>query len=306
MQIVKKVLFLLSPNERRQAYLLLFMILIMALLDMIGVASILPFMAVLTNPNLIETNLILNNIFETSRIFGVENKQQFLFALGIMVFVLLVISLAFKALTTYIQVRFVQMREYAISSRLVEGYLHQPYSWFLSRHSADLGKNILSVVRHVISQAISPLMELIAKGIVAITLIVLLIIIDPKLAAIVGLTLGFIYAFIFFFLRNYLNRIGKERLKSDQLRFTSISEAFGASKEVKVGGLEEVYIKKYSESAKIFARKEASALIISQLPRFILEAIAFGGIMLIILYMMMKKGGFNEAIPIISLYFFAG
>ena len=77
MQIIKKVLFLLTPSERLQAYLLLFMILIMALLDMIGVASILPFIAVLTNPNLIETNLILNNIFEVSEIFGVENNEQF-------------------------------------------------------------------------------------------------------------------------------------------------------------------------------------------------------------------------------------
>ena len=56
MQIIKKVLFLLTPSERLQAYLLLFMILIMALLDTIGVASILPFIAILTNPNLIETN----------------------------------------------------------------------------------------------------------------------------------------------------------------------------------------------------------------------------------------------------------
>jgi hypothetical protein len=53
-------------------------------------------------------------------------------------------SLAFKALTTYSQTRFALMREYSIGKRLVEGYLHQPYSWFLNRHSADLGKTILS------------------------------------------------------------------------------------------------------------------------------------------------------------------
>ena len=98
MNIIKKVLFLLSPSERRQAYLLLVMILIRALLDMIGVASILPFMAVLTNPNLIETNLILNAIYHASNIFGVENKQQFLFTLGLLVFVLLLFHLHLKPL----------------------------------------------------------------------------------------------------------------------------------------------------------------------------------------------------------------
>ena len=79
------------------------LILIMALLDMIGVASILPFMAVLTNPSLVEANLILNSIYKASFIFGIENKQQFL-ALGLLVFVLLVVSLIFKAITTYVQV----------------------------------------------------------------------------------------------------------------------------------------------------------------------------------------------------------
>ena len=74
MKIFKKFLFLLSRNERKRACLLLIMIIIMALLDMIGVASILPFIAVLTNPNLIETNLILKTMFEISGRFESNKK----------------------------------------------------------------------------------------------------------------------------------------------------------------------------------------------------------------------------------------
>ena len=158
MQTLKEILSLLTPYEQFRAFLLLIMIMIMALLDMIGVVSILPFMAVLTNPALIETNLILNSMFKFSNLFGVENNEQFLFFLGVLVFLLLVISLIFKAFTTYVQVRFVALREYSIGKRLVEGYLHQPYSWFLSRNSADLGKTILSEVSEVIGNGISPLM----------------------------------------------------------------------------------------------------------------------------------------------------
>ena len=86
MNTIQKFLILLSNNERKNAFLLLILIAIMALLDMIGVASILPFMAVLTNPNSIETNFILNEMFQISKIFGVENSEQFLFSLGIFVF----------------------------------------------------------------------------------------------------------------------------------------------------------------------------------------------------------------------------
>jgi len=306
MQTFKKLLFLLSPDERKNAGFLLIMIMMMALLDVIGVASILPFMAVLTNPSIIETNLILNTMFQFSKIFGIENSQQFIFTLGILVFLLLVFSLTFKALTTYIQMRFVLMREYSIGRRLIKGYLHQPYSWFLSRHSADLGKTILSEVGEVIGLGLGQMMDLIAKGVVVMALITLLIIVDPKLAIIVGSSLAGIYFFIFYFIREYLRRIGNKRLDNNQLRFTAVSEAFGAAKEVKVGGLEQTYIKSFSDSAKIFAQSQASSQVVSQLPRYILEAIAFGGILLITLYIMALKGSFNSALPVISLYVFAG
>jgi len=305
MQTIKKLLFLLNPHERKRAGLLLLMILIMAILDMIGVASILPFMAVLTNPSLIETNLILNNMFQISSKFGVENDQQFLFALGVLVFLILIFSLTFKALTTYFQIRFIQMREYTIGKSFVEGYLHQPYSWFLNHHSAELGKNILSEVSGVIG-GMRNLLDLLSKGIVTITLIILLIITDPKLAFIISLSLGLFYGVIFFSIRSYLSRIGKIRLRNNELRFLAVSEAFGAVKEIKVSGLEQTYIKQFSKSAEAYARTQASSTILSQLPRFFLEAIAFGGIMLIILYKMTATGSFNNALPVVSLYVFAG
>ncbi len=306
MQTLKKFISLLTTNERRHAILLLLMILIMSLLDMIGVASILPFMAVLTNPNIIETNIIINKMYEISIIFGVENNEEFLFALGILLFVLLIASLSFKALTTYIQVRFVQMREYTISKRFVENYLHQPYSWFLNRNSAKVGKTILSEVGAVVGKGMKPLMDLIAKGMVTFALIILLIIADPKLALIVGLSLGLAYAIIYKFTLSYLKRIGKERFKSNELRFTAVNEAFGAAKVLKVSGLENIFIKRFSDPAKIFAKSMASAAVVAQLPRFVLEAVAFGGIILLILYMMLQKGSFYDALPILSLYVFAG
>ena len=142
--MIKKLLDLLTKHERKRAGLLLGMILTMALLDMIGVASIMPFMAVLANPEIVQTNAILNAVYQVaSQHLGIDTTEQFLFALGLLVFVLLVVSLAFKALTIYAQLRFTLMREYSIGKRLVEGYLHLPYSWFLSGHSADLDKNTL-------------------------------------------------------------------------------------------------------------------------------------------------------------------
>lgn len=303
MHTIKKLLDLLSPSERKRAGLLLVMILLIAMLDMVGVASIMPFMAFLANPELVETNKIMHAAYTK---LGFANPQRFVFSLGILVFVLLVVSLAFKALSTYAQLRFTLMREYSIGKRLVEGYLHQPYSWFLSRHSADLGKTILSEVSTVIYQGIMPMMNLIAQGAVTLALLMLLILIDPKLALIVGLTLAAAYALIFKVTRGLLSRMGTERVIANQARFTAVSEAFGASKEVKVGGLEQAYIQRFSDPAQTYARHQATASVISQLPRFALEAIAFGGMLLVVLYLMGQSGSFANALPIIALYAFAG
>ena len=306
MKIFKKFLFLLSSRERKQAYLLLSMIAVMALLDMIGVASIMPFMAVLINPEIIETNVILNMLFKYLAVVGVETEKEFLFTLGVLVFVLLIASIIFKAFTSYIQLRFTNLREYTIGRRLVEGYLSQPYSWFLSRHSADLGKSILSEVSIIIGHGLTPMMELIAKSFVAIALISLLIFIDPKIALIAGFTIGIAYGIIYKFSRSYINRIGQERVKVNQMRFTAVSEAFGASKEVKVGGLEKHFVEQFAEPAQTYARHVSSVAIVSQLPRFALEAVAFGGMLIVILYLMAQSGSFINAVPILALYAFAG
>jgi len=304
--MLKKLIDLLTPPERKRAGKLVGMILVMAFADMLGVASILPFMAVLANPELVQTNAVLNTAFTISRHIGIHTPEQFLFALGVLVFVLLVISLAFKALTTYAQTRFALMREYSIGKRLVEGYLHQPYSWFLNRHSADLGKTILSEVQTVINNGMTPLMTLMAQSTVTLALLILLIIVDPLLALSVGVVLGLAYAGIFAIMSSWLKRLGQARIKANQERFTAVSEAFGAAKEVKVGGLEQAYIQRFATPAEIYAKGQATAQVISQLPRFALEAIAFGGMLLVMLYLMTKSSSFAAAVPIIALYAFSG
>lgn len=306
MQILKKILFLLTAKEKKKAFLLFLMMLFIALLDLLGVASILPFMTVLTNPQIIETNSFYNNVFNAVSIFGIKTNQEFMFVLGFLVFGILITSLTFKALTIYVQLRFALMREYSIGKRLIEGYFQQPYSWFLNRHSADLSKTILSEVSIVIAQGIKPMMNLMSQIIVIFLLIALLIFVDFKMTLIIGLIIAGSYATIYLITSGFLKRLGGERLKVNRERFTIVNEAFGASKEVKFGGLEQIYVKRFSAPAKTYARVEGTAQAISQLPRYALEAMIFGGMMLMVLYFMRQSGVFLDILPKITFYAFAG
>ena len=283
--------------------LLLGMILLATLLDMIGVASIIPFMAVAANPELINTNATLTVIYNA---FNFKDQQQFLFSLGILFFVLLITSLVFKALTAYTQVRFVRMLEYSIGKRLIENFLFQPYVWFLDRHSAELGKTILSEVEAVIGGGMMPFMVLITQSILVVAMLALLLIVDPLLALTVGLVIGFVYGLIFILMSKFLSRIGAERVLANQERFIVVNEAFSSPKEVKLGGLEWGYIKRFSRPSLTYAQHQASAQVIAQLPRFMLEAIIFGGMLLLVLVLMSRNGGIVNALPVISLYALAG
>ncbi len=306
MSVIKKLTYLLTSRERKKAGLLMLMIMIMALLDMVGVASIMPFMAILIDPGLVDTNPLLNRMFIASSIFGVNNNQEFLFATGILVFILLLTSLTFKAATIYAQTRFVQMREHTIGRYLVENFLHQPYAWFLNRHSAELGKSVLSEVSFIVGKGLQPMITLIAQTTVTIALLTLIVLTDPKLAIIIISTLGGAYFLIYKLTRNILNRIGKQRLKANESRFTAVVEAFGAVKEIKVGRLENIFVKRFSSPSLTSASHTAYSQIISHLPRFALESIAFGGMLLVILYFISQSGTFTKAVPIIALYAFTG
>lgn len=303
MIIIKKYLNLLTSNEKHQAFRLLLVILIMSLLDVIGVASIMPFMAVLTNPTLIEENTSLSAIYKTLQF---KSHQEFLFSMGVLVFGLFLLSLAFKAFATFKLTRFALMREYTISKSLVEGYLHQPYSWFLNRHSSDLSKTILSEVGAVVHGGMLPLLNLVAQICVATVLSILLLIIDPVLAISVGVVLVFSYLGVFKLMSGWLKHLGEERFLANQQRYKIVAEAFSAAKEVKVGGLELSYTHRFALPAEIYAKGQSVAQVIAQLPRFILEAIAFGGMLIVVLYLMVRSDSFFTALPVITLYAFAG
>jgi len=303
---IKKILELLDKNEKRKAVLLSFLVLIMATMEMLGVASILPFIAVLSNPSIVESNSLLSLLYNQSRYFGVENLNQFLFFLGIGVFIFLISSLSLRAITSYFQIRYAMMLEYNLSKRLTEGYLNQPYSWFLNRHSADLSKSILSEVGEVVGKTIYPIINITVYGTVSVSMLILIFLVDTRLAIQMGFVLVLCYGGVFLIIKKILTRIGNERLKSNTERYTAISEALGAIKEVKIGALEKVYTKRFEKPAKRFAITQSIAVLLASLPKYLIEGVAFGGMIILILFLMNRGAAFTGILPLITLYALAG
>ena len=106
--------------------------------------------------------------------------------------------------------------------------------------------------------------------------------------------------------KNAAVRIGLENVEANRRRFEVVNEAFGAIKELKLMGLEQVYVDRFSAPAELFARHQASAKIIAQIPRFLLEALAFGGMLVVVLYLMSDTNDLQVILPKLALYAYAG
>lgn len=306
MQVVKQLWQILTPNERIGVVPLLFMTLVMALLDVVGVASIMPFVSVMANPELVKSNPILSFAYEASFKIGVSSVDQFLLLLGTIVFFLLVVSLLFKAATTYLLVRFSFMREFSIGHRLVHAYLHQPYHWYLSRNSSDVGKNVLSEVSTIVASGILPIMTVITQSVVATALVVTLLVIDYTVALTAISILGTAYLFLVKFVGGILSKLGGDRMLMNTARFRALNEAFRSPKEVKIGNLEAYYMERFEYPAERFARDSAAAQATQHMPRYLIELVVFGGMILIVLLLLSKSGSFQNSAPLIALYAFAG
>lgn len=303
LQLYRKLYEILDRRDRRLTLLVFAFLALVALLEMVGVASIMPFMAVLANPEVVETNRHLAAVYQR---LGFESTEAFLFFLGIVFLVLIVGSLLFRALAFWVQLRFSEMRNHSWGCRLVRQYLHQPYEWFLNQHSGTLGSAVLSEVNRTVHGALFPAMQLVSHALVAGFLLALMTAVDPMLAISVALVLGGCYLGLFLTVRRRLLRIGQERRQANRKRFKVTQEMFGGIKDVKVKGLEEAFVERFRRPSLRLARREVAAKMYAEIPSFAMQALVFGGIMVVLLYLLGSRGGFKEALPVFTLYAFAG
>jgi ABC-type multidrug transport system fused ATPase/permease subunit len=298
-----KIFALFSKRERRHTCWLFCGILIMGMTEITGIVSIAPFMGIVSNPGIIHTNKYLSQIYNA---LGFSNSNQFLFFTGVVVLAVLAFGNGFSSFITWLLLRFTFLLGHSLSTRLLDKYLSQPYVFFLNRNTADLSKNILMEVHRVIGGVLMPGMQVLTKVVVAFSILGLLIVVDPLLAVTVALVLGGAYAAVFGLVRMKLARIGKTSAEARTQCFKVASEALGGVKDLKLFGRESVFLQRYSITSRQFAGYEATSQIFSQLPRYALETIAFGGILLIVLYLIGVKQNAETALPLISLYAFAG
>lgn len=302
-KFIANIKTLLSVKERRELNLLFAAMVVMACIEAVSIGSILPFMSVVTNPEVISTNAWLAWGYHQ---FGFGSTNAFLLALGFCVLAVLIISNASKALNLYWISRFSWRRNYSISKKLLHSYLQQPYVFFLDHHTADLQKNILDEVQLVVTGILNSILLLVQDCVSIFFIFSVLVFLDPGLAVGISLLLGCAYGILFRYSSRVLKKIGRQRAEANKERFKYVSEALSGVKIIKILGRELFFLDRFSYYSKKISTYFAQRAVISQLPRYAFEVITYGGVLLIILYYLAKGKSITTIIPVLSLYAYAG
>ncbi|PZP53698.1 MAG: hypothetical protein DI586_10735 [Micavibrio aeruginosavorus] len=278
--------------------------LLLSVTEVLGIASILPFISVLANPSSVQSNEWLRKGYD---FLGFTNTNHFLFLIGIGVFFILIIGNLIKAITRWSTLRATQEWGENLGKRLFNIYLQQPYNFYLYRNSSDLSKNILAEVHGITSSVIMISLDLITKLIVSLVILLFLAIMDPLLALITGSILGGTYSIVFVFFKKSLKQQAHMRSQSFADKYKIVNEAIQGIKNIKLVGYEKLYGEYFSKPAKDYASSTAKSNLIGEIPRYAMEVIGFGGILLMLLYMLLNsEKGLTQALPVIAVYVFAG
>lgn len=300
---LRRIYALLDKSHRRQLGFLLIAIILAGVMEVIGISSIFPFMAVVAKPDSVEGNRILLTLYQ---LFGFQSQYRFLFALGLAVLALMLVGNAISAATSALMLRFGHRVGSDLAVRMLRSYLDQPYAFFLSRNSATMTLNVLGETSGMVMGAIVPALQTAAKTLVTVFILLLLLVVDPLLAMIVAFAVGGSYLLVFVFVKRRLATIGRLSNEANRMRHKVVTEVLGGIKDLKILGRFRNYQETFSAVSGDYARYQVQNGLIIALPRYAMESIAFGGILLILLYLLSVRRDINQALPLIALYAMAG
>ncbi|ENU21835.1 hypothetical protein F993_03764 [Acinetobacter proteolyticus] len=299
---LKQLWQILSPLDKRKVVYVLILVIGMAFIESAGVLSIMPFLAVLSNPDIVDSNYYLKMFYGFS---NSVNKQDFIIYLGCLSLIIVVSSTFFKIVTQYAVNRFSSLQRHYFSTRLLKIYLQQNYEFFIQRNSATLIKNILSEVDQLIWTMILPALTLMSYGMVLFAMIGILLLYDPVMAVSTAIVLILFYSVIYTLVKNKLTQIGGEFTQANTERYQACQEALAGIKDVIINNAKKGYIEKFEQSSRIFARHIATRDTLGQIPLNIIETVGYGCLISLAMILVISGKEVSHILPILGLYGFA-
>lgn len=300
LKVIKQLFSLLTEKQLKQFYILQVLVIIMAFTELLGIASIAPFMALVGDISVLETNSVFAQLYQLS---SLNNPIDFLFYAGVIVLIMLTFSTIVSMFTVWKLSIFGARIGTEIADRLYTYYMRQSWQFHASGSSAQLTKQVSTEAARISGGIVQPLMQMNAKVVLALFISISIVIYDP-IVAILGLSIFSLAYFILYRLvRKKLVSNGQKLSQVATDRFRLMNEGFGGIKDVLLLNRSHDFIERFQDSGKVYARAQGTNIAISQVPRYFIELIAFGAmISLVLVLIKLHSGNLGEVLPILAVY----
>ena len=301
--LIRRVLYLARPYGRKKLALVFFLSLAQGIFQVIGVTSIFPFLAIAADPDRIRHSQFGLRFLA---LLPPMSNRELLITAGIVAIVGLLLSNAVNLLAEYARTRYAHSFGHWLRVRLLRKMASQPYGYFLQRNSGDLLKKVVGDVMNYIDGVLLPLLDSIARGLTAALLLATLFLVQPVIALSATLGFGAFYLIIFRLLARKRREANEGLRTSFAGSYREAQQMLGGIKPIKVHRAEEHFLSRFAGYSAIVAQMFARVPIIANSARYLVEPLAFGGLVLAVVVLAARGRDFSDILPNLGVMAVAG
>ena len=275
MDIIKKLNVVLNKRQKKQVAALLFLIIIGAVLETVGVSMILPIVTAVVEPDVFTDNKM---VVQISGMLGLESLEQFVIAMIIVLILIFALKNAYLLFMYDVQHRFICNSQFLISRDLLRIYFNKPYEFYLNANTSDVLRTVYSDTTGVFSLWLECI-QFLSEFVIAICLGLVLLVIDFQMMVVMCVVLFGVTGLIALLFKPKMGRIGQEARVRQSRMYNSIIQSIMSIKDVKIFAKEESFLEEYENNGRKFYDLSRSQKVLGSAPRLIIESVCIGGIL---------------------------
>ncbi len=301
---IRKLYTLLSDEQRRRLLSLQALVVLMAFAELSSIAAIGPFMAVVGDESHLVDEGVLADIY---RLSGAGDSTVFLFWLGLGVMGILTLASLISIFTTWRLSLYSQQVGAELSTRLFKHYMNQDWLFHSNGSSSELTSKLSQECRRISDNVLTPLMQMNAKIVMALFVVIAVFIFNPWVAVCGLILFGTVYWGLYRVVRRRLMNNDRMISATNRLRFKLMNEGFGGIKDALLLARQPEFNRRFEQSSHLLGRAKGITKALSHSPRYLMELVAFGAVIMLVLYLLVThEGHLGTILPILSVYAMAG
>ncbi len=268
LKLLNEIRVLMTRRDKIKMLCILGLMVVGAGLEILGITILMPVVAVLANPELLEQNRYLKIIRD---FVAPAAPSHFMLVMCVCVMCFYIGKNLFLLAMTYWQSKFIYDRGMEWGKRLFDNYLRVDYQFHLKHNTAELLNN-LNQLYTVVNGVLLSAMMLLTEAVVVAAILALLMIFAPVTTLVAAAVSAGLAALLYRPLRHYSYRLGRRWQESTRAINQCSMQAFGGIKEVKIRNREDYFSREHAKAQYERNHSEMLLYFSGQFPRLAMEA----------------------------------